>query len=98
MKRIIFNLISILFIASLSGCAYSKVTLPLDTDVNETDLGDKEGRASVSSLLWLVAWGDAGVNAAAKNGNITTVKHLDVEQHAVFFGIYTKVTTIAYGE
>ena len=83
---------------SLSSCIYGKVVMPLDTDVADTHLGAKQGRASIQSLLWLVAWGDAGVEAAAKDGGITTVRHLDVERQVVLFGLYMRVTTIAYGD
>ena len=82
----------------LAGCLYSNVVAPLDTDMNKTTLGKKEGRASVYSVLWLVSWGDAGVAAAAKNGGLTVVHHMDVEIRNILFGLYTKETTIVYGD
>ena len=82
----------------LSSCAYSKVILPLDTDVNNTELGTKVGYASNKSILWLFAWGDAGTAAAARNGDIKVIKHLDLEQQIYLFGVYSKYTTIAYGD
>jgi hypothetical protein len=82
----------------LSGCFYAKVTTPLDTDVDKTVLGAKTGKAVAQSVLWAVAWGDAGTAAAAKNGGITTVNHMDREIFSVFFGIYTETTTIVYGD
>lgn len=102
-KNIILKSISRLSIALVmavvaSGCVYSKVTSPLDTDVAETKLGDKVGRSSNHSVLWLFAWGDAGTQAAAENGGITTIRHLDKEYYFVFFGAYSRATTIAYGD
>ncbi len=82
----------------LAGCLYSHVTAPLSTDMNKTSMGKKEGRASAQSVLWLVSWGDAGVAAAAKNGGLTTVNHMDVEVRNILFGLYTKETTIVYGD
>ena len=82
----------------LTGCLYTNVRMPLDDDVSETVLGSKVGRATWKSYLWLVATGDASTAAAAENGNITTIKHLDAEQKVVFFGIYSERTTIAYGD
>jgi len=82
----------------LAGCLYSNVVAPLSTDLNKTSLGNKEGRASTYSVLWLVSWGDAGVAAAAKNGGLTTVNHMDVEIRNILFGLYTKETTIVYGD
>jgi len=82
----------------LAGCLYSHVTAPLSTDMNKTSLGKKEGRASAHSVLWLVSWGDAGTAAAAKNGGLTTINHMDVEIRNILFGLYTKETTIVYGD
>jgi hypothetical protein len=81
-----------------TGCIYTHVRAPLDTDVNDTVLGSKIGTAEAQSIAWLVAWGDAGTAAAAKNGNITTIRHMDQEQLFVFFGIYARGTTIVYGD
>ncbi|OGW39089.1 MAG: hypothetical protein A2X58_10900 [Nitrospirae bacterium GWC2_56_14] len=82
----------------LSGCFYAHVLTPLDTNVDKTALGQKTGKASSQSVLWAAAWGDAGTAAAAKNGGITTVNHMDREFYSVFFGIYTETTTIVYGD
>lgn len=82
----------------LSGCVYSSVVQPLDRDVQETQIGSKTGRSSLHVVAWLVAWGDAGVDAAAANGDIAVINHLDVERRLVLFGLYSRVTTIAYGD
>jgi hypothetical protein len=52
----------------------------------------------MKSVLWLIAWGDAGTAAAAKQGGLTTVNHMDRETLFVLFGLYSKSTTIVYGE
>ena len=54
--------------------------------------------ASNKSLLWLVAWGDAGTKAAAENGNIKVIRHADSRFFSVLFGLYTEVTTVVYGD
>ncbi len=82
----------------LSGCFYAHVLSPLDTDVDKTVLGQKTGKASSFSVLWAAAWGDASTAAAAKNGGIHTVNHMDREIFSVFFGVYTETTTIVYGD
>lgn len=74
------------------------VRVPFDTDVNNTDLGHKVGTASVHSVAWLVAWGDSGVEAAAKDGDLKVIKHLDAEIFTFLFGLYTRESTIAYGD
>ena len=83
---------------SILGCLYTHVLTPYNTDLNKTVLGQKQGKASMESVLWLIAWGDAGNAAAAKQGGITTVNHMDREYLNVIFGVYTKTTTIAYGD
>jgi len=99
MKRSIHLLFITLFLLPLlSGCLYTQVKLPLDSDVSETQLGDKQGRATIKSMLWLFAWGDASTAAAAKDGFITRINHLDREQKIVLFGLYSETTTIAYGD
>ena len=81
-----------------SACVYLDVKTPLDTDVHDTTLGSKTGISKTQSVLWLFAWGDAGTAAAAKNGGITTVTHLDSRYFSVLFGAYTFRETIAYGD
>ena len=82
----------------LSGCLYTNVLTPFDTDLNKTELGAKKGTASNQSVLWLVAWGDASTAAAAKEGGIKTINHMDREVFSILFGLYTKTTTIVYGD
>jgi hypothetical protein len=82
----------------LTGCLYAHVTLPYGTELNKTELGHKQGEASMRSVLWLFAWGDAGAAAAAKNGQISTLTHMDRELYIILFGVYTRQTTIVYGD
>ena len=91
-------LTALLLTITLSGCIYSNAIIPLDENVDETRIGSKTGRASVHIIAWLVAWGDAGVEAAAKNGGLEVINHLDTERQVVLFGLYSRITTIAYGE
>ena len=92
-------IICIFSIASfISGCVYFNVQAPLDTDYDKTDLGTKIGKSNAQSVCWLVAWGNAGTKAAAAEGNITVIKHADSRLFSVFFGFYTKLTTIVYGD
>ncbi len=96
-KRIsLFALIAILLV--FSGCAYMNVKTPFDTNLDKTVLGEKTGESNCSSILWLVSWGDAGTAAAAKNGSITTINHMDQKALCVLFGLYYRHTTIVYGD
>ncbi len=98
MKRIVLVVVVLLSLSMLGGCLYTNVLMPFDTDLNKTVLGQKKGEASNQSVLWLVAWGDASTAAAAKQGGLTTVNHMDREVLFVMYGLYTKTTTIVYGD
>ncbi len=82
----------------LSGCLYVDVKTPFDTNLNQTVLGEKKGEAAIYSVLWLFAWGDGGTAAAARDGGITTVNHMDAEVFSILFGLYSKTTTVVYGD
>jgi hypothetical protein len=86
-------------VASLfSGCVYSNIRFPLDEDLWKTELGSKVGTSSNRSVLWLFAWGDAGVKQAAENGGIKTINHMDMGIESYFFGAYIRRDTIVYGD
>ena len=89
--------IALLSLPLFSGCLVN-VKVPLDTDLDRTELGSKVGEASVQSVLWLVFWGDSGTQAAAKQGGITVINHADQEILTILFGVYARETTIVYGD
>lgn len=82
----------------LPACLYGNFGHPLDTDLHATELGSRSGEASAQSLLWLVAWGDAGTRAAAEDGGITTLRHMDQRTMYVLWGLYARQTTVVYGD
>ena len=79
-----------------TGCVH--VGDSYDLYIDKTTLGQKEGRASTYTVLWLAGWGDSGVSAAAKNSEITTVNHMDKEVTMILFGLYMSQTTVVYGD
>lgn len=97
MKRIILLLL-MAFTLLLSGCFYINVRAPYDRNLNNTDLGSKQGIATMHSVLWLVTWGDGSYAAAAKEGNIRILKHADQEVQSYLFGMYSKRKVIVYGD
>ena len=97
MKKI-FVLFLLTALLLFSGCAYTKIQLPLDKNFDNTDLGTKEGGSSAQTMLFLVSWGNAGTKKAAQNGNLRVIKHADREIFSLFFGLYTRITTVVYGE
>ena len=90
-------LLALLAVPLLAGC-FINAKVPFDTDLDRTELGSKTGTATVRSVLWLVMWGDAGTQAAATNGGITTITHMDQELFVVLFGIYASETIVVYGD
>jgi hypothetical protein len=75
-----------------TSVSYSK-NLPAVTSV-----GAKKGEACASSILGLIAFGDASLAAAAQNGGITTVKIVDYSYSNVLGALWTGSCTIAHGD
>jgi hypothetical protein len=95
---------TVVVVASLfTGCAsymphgslYTGLKLPMNATSNGT--ATKKGTSQATSILGLVATGDASIEAAKKNGGITKITHVD--WHAEnYLGFYGKYVTTVYGE
>ena len=89
----------------ISGCLNTTpITGGLYTNVKHgTNVGDgsagamKEGTACASSILGLVATGDASIDTARKNGGITKIAYVD-HQSKSFYIFYAEYCTIVRGE
>ncbi|MCI0650519.1 MAG: TRL-like family protein [Planctomycetes bacterium] len=92
------GLLLVIVLALNSGCVFVNIETPLDIDLAQTKFGTKQGEANLQSVLWLVAWGDAGTRAAADNGKLTTVNHADQRILSVLGGLYYRHSTIVYGD
>ena len=79
------------------GTVFSELKAPLDIDYDPTTIGAKRGTAESTSILGLVATGDAGAAAAANQGGITKIHHADYEYFNVL-GVFQRYTTVVYGE
>lgn len=97
LKKIQGTIVALLALL-LTSCIYVDVKAPLDTDLYTTKLGNKVGKSNAYSILGLVAWGDAGTRAAAIDGGLETINHMDVEYYVILAGLYTRRTTIVYGD
>jgi hypothetical protein len=100
MKRLILPAVLAVLLGALltGGCAYMDVRRPLDVDFDKTELGTKEGQSHARCVLWLVAWGDGGTKAAAEDGGIKIIRHADYEMFVLLFGLYSRMTTVVYGD
>jgi len=59
--------------------------------------GPKWGEACASSILGMVATGDASIEAARRNGGITSIASVD-EKASSILGIYATYCTIVRGK
>lgn len=59
--------------------------------------GTKTGEACASSILGLIAVGDASISAAKADGGITQVAHVDHDDFGIL-GIYASSCTIVVGQ
>ena len=111
MKAITKIAAATLLTGTLSGCAgfysapltppggalFSDIQAPLSIEPEGTKLGSKVGEASTTSILGLVATGDASVATAAKAGGITTVRHIDYKMKNLL-GVLSTFTIVVYGD
>ncbi|MCF0222666.1 MAG: hypothetical protein HUK20_00205 [Fibrobacter sp.] len=105
MKKLIIAAALVGMAVSFEGCAMASTPLSgvVVTNVNygvaatSNENSTKEGRASASSILGIIATGDASIAAAARNGGITKIHTVDVEAFSVL-GIYATHTVIVRGE
>ncbi len=79
------------------GGMFTAISGPMDTDVDQTTIGSRSGSASTICVLGMFAFGDASISAAAEDGNLSTVNHVDYSYLNVL-GIYQSFTTIVYGD
>ena len=91
-------LLVLLMAVTICSCAYVNVKTPYDTNLDNTVLGAKKGVAQAYSILWLFTWGDTSYATAAKNGNITVIRHADQEIQQILFGLYTRWRVVVYGD
>lgn len=94
--------------AGLSGCIVAPVVppqgllftsfdAPIDTDMEQTTVGSKNGESSSMAILGLVAVGDASVTTAAANGNISRINQVDYSYLNILW-IYQGFTVKVNGE
>lgn len=67
------------------------------TVVTSTTPGPKTGKAVATTILGLFAYGDTGIEAAARNGGITKVITVNYDSCNIL-GVCARFTTIVTGE
>ncbi len=89
-----FLLSSCAFVAPMPGTIYTG--MKAGSFENSDVKAAKEGTACAQSVLGIVTWGDASIEAAKKEGGIKKVASVDHESFAVL--VYGKYCTIIKGE
>lgn len=108
MSRAAIALIAITALIALTACysapikppvgyLFSDISAPVSTMGNGETLGTRVGHAESQSILGLFATGDCSVAAAARNGGITEVQHIDYKFYNML-GIVQRFTTVVIGE
>lgn len=77
------------------GGLYTDVKSPVAVTSNSNS--SKVGTGTATSILGLVATGDASIDAAAKAAGITKVHHVDAHSTNIL-GLFGKYTVYVYGE
>ena len=104
--RKLFIIAAVAATALVSSCASTGTVCGaggIYTDVTEgvtatsNNVGSKVGTASATNILGLFATGDASINAAASNGGIKKISHIDAHKKSIL-GIICNYEVFVYGE
>ncbi|MCM2322106.1 MAG: TRL-like family protein [Oligoflexia bacterium] len=78
----------------LIGLAYTEVQAGHSVASNQA--GNRVGEACATSILGLVAQGDASIETARRNGAITMITSVD-DSFTTYVGVWSKYCTIVRG-
>ena len=105
MRKALMLFVLVALVAVFAGCAVmpnSAVLAPVCVTKSPVAVGDtsvsplKTGTAQVEGILF-IAFGDASISTAMRNGGITRIHHVDSEDFNVL-GIYARQIITVYGE
>lgn len=82
-------------VSPVMGVLYTNVNRPVTATSHPTYT--KIGKASCSSILGLIATGDASIEAACKSVGITKIHHVDFHSNNIL-GIVATYTVYVYGD
>ncbi|MCB0620037.1 MAG: TRL-like family protein [Saprospiraceae bacterium] len=77
------------------GWLYTDVQAPYQATSNP--VASKVGTAEITSILGIVATGDASIEAAARKAGISKISHVDYHAKSIL-GIFATFTIYVYGE
>lgn len=110
MRKLVSIVLAAVVGLSASGCAPSvgapvmmppgliitMTTLPLDTDMSDEAPAIRQGSATAVNILGLFAFGNAGIDAAARSAGIEQIAYADYRAFSIFL-LFTSYTTVVYG-
>ena len=80
------------------GWMFARVEGPISTNFDGgASVTMKSGEATVENILGLIAIGDASLQGAAKNGGVSNIRYADYKFENIL-GVYSKFTTVVYGD
>lgn len=79
------------------GILYTDVRAPVAATDNTIKDGYVSGSSTVTSVLGLIATGDASIETAAMNAGITKIYYVDYSSKSVL-GLYATYTVTVFGE
>jgi hypothetical protein len=80
------------------GWLFARLEAPISTNYDAGAVVTmKSGSATSESFLGWIALGDASLTSAAKNGGISKIHYADYKFENIL-GVYSKFTTVVYGE
>ncbi len=80
--------------APVQGWLYTGVSAGLSVSAQA---GPKTGKACASSILGIIATGDASIDTARRNGGITSISIVDEEMTNIL-GLYATHCTVVHGK
>jgi hypothetical protein len=92
-------LAALLCTGCLQGLIYSRVTVPLDVNLDATPVHAERAHDSWNTLQYYVSvdWGSIGLGDVAKEHGFERIYYADLETLSVL-GIWTQRTAHVYGE
>lgn len=84
--------------ANATGLFYTQATYPVIATGACADTKNlKQGSSKSTNILYLFETGDAGIDAATRDGNISKIHFVDITEKSVFI-FFRSLTTTVYGE
>lgn len=77
--------------------SFNDFSSPVDITFQGESIGSVHGTSEAQAFFGLFSFGDASLQAAARNGNLATINHIDCSVLNIL-GIYTAYETRVYGQ